>query len=123
MNCMIRLRLCCRNMAVQSVFEISGSGKFKDRGKLLKSTSKIMLTRRELLTHTATLAALAPLSSFHEIFAAGNKRNFHFGACDWSLGKSGDTGAFAVAKKIGLDGIMVNMGSEKNNLHLRDKNV
>ena len=82
-----------------------------------------MLTRRQLLAHTATLAALATLSPLNELFAAGNRRKFHIGACDWSLGKSSDTGAFAIAKQIGLDGIMVNMGSEKDNLHLREKNV
>lgn len=82
-----------------------------------------MLTRRKLLTHTATLAALAPLSPLQELFAAVNKRKFHIAACDWSLGKSSDTGAFAIAKQIGLEGIMVNMGSEKDNLHLREKNV
>jgi hypothetical protein len=37
--------------------------------------------------------------------------------CDWSIGKSSNVEAFAIAKQIGLDGLMVNMGSEKNNLH------
>ncbi|MEP6596553.1 MAG: hypothetical protein ABJA71_11440, partial [Ginsengibacter sp.] len=82
-----------------------------------------MLTRRQLLAHTATLAALAPLSPLHELFATGNRKKIHIGACDWSLGKSSNTGAFAIAKQIGLEGIMVNMGSEKDNLHLREKNV
>lgn len=51
------------------------------------------------------------------------KNKFHIGACDWSIGKNSDPGAFEIAKQIGLDGLMVNMGSEKNNLHLRRKDV
>lgn len=45
------------------------------------------------------------------------------GACDWSIGKSSDPGAFAVARSIGVDGIMVDMGNLQNNLHLRRKDV
>ncbi len=82
-----------------------------------------MLTRRQLLAHTGTLAALAPLSPLPELFASGKKRKFHIGACDWSIGMSGNIKAFDVGKQIGLDGIQVNMGSEKDNLHLREKNV
>ncbi|GAA4421387.1 hypothetical protein GCM10023187_57220 [Nibrella viscosa] len=48
---------------------------------------------------------------------------FYIGACDWSIGKSSDVGAFAVAKQIGLDGLQVNMGSAANNMHLRQKDV
>ncbi|MCW3114776.1 MAG: Xylose isomerase [Segetibacter sp.] len=82
-----------------------------------------MLTRRQLLANTALLSALAPFAGFNELLAAERKQKFHIGACDWSIGKSSDIGAFDVARQIGLDGIMVNMGSEKNNLHLRDKTL
>ena len=82
-----------------------------------------MLTRRELIKQSAWLAAFAG-SSFDIIASvAGKKKHFKIGACDWSLGKSSDTGAFEIAKQIGLNGIQVNMGSEKDNLHLREKNV
>ena len=50
---------------------------------------------------------------------AGKKRKFKIGACDWSLGKRNDVGAFEIAKNIGLEGIMVDMGSEQNGLPLR----
>lgn len=80
-----------------------------------------MLTRRRLLTNTALLTALAPLANLNKLLAAEGKRKFHIGTCDWSIGKDSDIGAFDIAKQIGLDGIMVNMGSVKNNLHLRDK--
>ncbi|MGI8634957.1 MAG: hypothetical protein ACR2KZ_06105 [Segetibacter sp.] len=80
-----------------------------------------MLTRRRLLTNAASLITLAPLRNANSLLANNRKRKFYIGACDWSLGKSSDIGAFDVAKQIGLDGLMVNMGSVKNNLHLRDK--
>ena len=82
-----------------------------------------MLSRRQLLSHAAVLTALSPLQSLQQTFAADAKRKFFIGACDWSIGKDSDPTAFDVAKQIGLDGLMVNMGSVKNNLHLRQKSV
>ena len=79
-----------------------------------------MISRRKLLVNTAAMAALAPLSSFEELAATERKKGFRIGACDWSIGKSSDIEAFDVAKAIGLDGLMINMGSEKDNLHLRN---
>lgn len=76
-----------------------------------------MLTRRRLLQNAATLAPFAPLALLGATEVG--RRRFKIGACDWSIGKDSDVGAFAVAKQIGLDGIQVNMGSEQNNLHLR----
>jgi len=80
-----------------------------------------MISRRKLLVNTATVAALAPLSSFNEVFGAERKKKFKIGACDWSIRKSSNVEAFDVAREIGLDGLMINMGSEKDNLHLRNK--
>ena len=90
---------------------------------MLVNNLNFMISRRKLILSTATVAALSPLSSFNQLFAAEPKKRFKIGACDWSIGKSSDVGAFDVAKQIGLDGLMINMGSEKNNLHLRDKSV
>ncbi|HLL42115.1 MAG TPA: sugar phosphate isomerase/epimerase family protein [Segetibacter sp.] len=81
-----------------------------------------MLTRRKLLKHSALLAALGQLP-YQQLFANKARHTFRIGACDWSIGKDSNVEAFAVAKQIGLDGIMVNMGSEKNSLHLRDKTL
>lgn len=77
-----------------------------------------MLTRRQMLKRTALLASLAQLPR-QQLFAYEAKKKFYIGACDWSIGKDSNIEAFDVAKQIGLDGIMVNLGSEKNNLHLR----
>jgi sugar phosphate isomerase/epimerase len=48
-------------------------------------------------------------------------QTIRIGACDWSIGKSSDPGAFQVAKEIGIEGIQVNLGTDANNMHLRDK--
>ncbi len=76
-----------------------------------------MMTRREYIKHSALLALFAGMG-IHDTFSLG-KFSLRIGACDWSIGKSSDIGAFEVAKEIGLNGIQVNMGSEKNDLHMR----
>jgi L-ribulose-5-phosphate 3-epimerase len=76
-----------------------------------------MMTRREYLKRSAALALLAGMG-FHDV-SARNKFSLQIGACDWSIGKSSDPGAFEIAKQIGLDGIQVNMGSVKNDLQVR----
>ncbi len=81
-----------------------------------------MLTRRELLKRSMLLAVLPDIATLNSLGQESN-RKFRIGACDWSLGKDSDIAAFDLAKQIGLDGLMVNMGSVKNDLHLRDKNV
>src|SRR4051812_16007267 len=78
-----------------------------------------MYTRRELLKNSAKLFALAHLP-YKELSLSRVSKKFSISACDWSIGKDSNIEAFDVAKQIGLDGIMVNMGSEKNNLHLRE---
>ncbi len=79
------------------------------------------MTRREYLKRSATIALLSGMG-FHETYSLG-KLPLHIGACDWSIGKSSDPGAFEVARQIGLDGIQVNMGSEKNDLHMRQPDL
>ncbi len=78
-----------------------------------------MLTRRILLKRAATVSALAfGLPSFRsdgKIHAA----KFRIGACDWSIGKRGDIAAFNVAKEIGLAGIQVSLGTDEDNMQLR----
>ena len=79
-----------------------------------------MATRRDVLKKAAILSAFAMGTDTG--FARGQK-NLRIGACDWSIGKSSDIGAFAVAKTIGLEGIQVNLGSESNNMHLRQSEL
>jgi L-ribulose-5-phosphate 3-epimerase len=80
-----------------------------------------MLTRRQMLQQSAL--STGALLTFPDLIASFKKRDFKIGACDWSIGKSSDVTVFDLAKQIGLDGVMVNMGSEKNNLHLRKKEL
>jgi len=80
-----------------------------------------MLSRRNLLKGTAALVAAHTLSPL--AFAEAEKLRFKIGACDWSIGKDSDIGAFALAQKIGLQGIQVNLGHEKDDMHLRKKEM
>ena len=78
-----------------------------------------MLTRRSILK-SALFSGLA-LSGLPALSGASTmKKKLRIGACDWSIGKSSDIGAFDVARQIGLEGIQVNLGSDANNMHLRE---
>ncbi|GAB2599388.1 sugar phosphate isomerase/epimerase family protein [Spirosoma areae] len=44
---------------------------------------------------------------------------FKIGACDWSIGPAGDINSFAMAKKIGLDGVQVSLNTKADHDHLR----
>ena len=85
------------------------------------------LNRRGFLATTAgvvtglTLAAGQPL--FGQEKAQGQKRRpqgFRIGVCDWTIGKRTDPGAFALAKKIGLDGVQVDFGGGEKDPPLFD---
>lgn len=65
-----------------------------------------MLTRRELLIRAAALAGLtgcAPLP------AAARASRYRIGTCDWSLGLRTDPAAFALAKRVGVTGLQVDL--------------
>jgi L-ribulose-5-phosphate 3-epimerase len=79
------------------------------------------MTRREMLRRSAhTAVGLGLVSSLSPLLAAPPTRRFKIGACDWSICKMDDPGAFEVARQIGLDGVQVSLGTEANNMHLRD---
>ena len=82
-----------------------------------------MITRRSLLKKSLVLTSLLQTDIFKTLMAAGGPGRFKIGACDWSIGKGSDIGAFEVAKSIGVDGIMVDMGGVENNLHIRQKEI
>lgn len=82
------------------------------------------LSRRSVIKRTvltAGLAALGPRVALGQDPEKG--RWFKIGACDWSLGKHSDLGAFAVAKEIGLDGVQVSLGTVANDMQLRRADV
>ncbi len=76
-----------------------------------------MLSRREFIQSSLAPLLVAPHLDLFK------KKGFKIGACDWSLGKSADPSSLLIAKQIGLSGVMVNMGSVKDDLHLRKKEV
>jgi len=82
------------------------------------------LSRRQMLARAAgVLGAWAAFSAFPVLRAAPGRRRFRVGACDWSLGKMGDPGAFDLAREIGLDGVQVSVGTVADDLKLRRPDV
>ncbi len=79
------------------------------------------MNRREYLKQSALLVLLSGIG-IQDVYSL-SKYSLRISACDWSLGKSSDLGAFEIARQIGLEGIQVNMGSEKNDLHLRQTSL
>jgi len=83
-------------------------------------------TRREMMKSSAQLALAGlwmgggPLSSSC-LWSKPSPRSgqrFKIGACDWTLGKKTNPEALDVAKRLGLDGIMVDMGDPRNGFPL-----
>jgi L-ribulose-5-phosphate 3-epimerase len=74
-----------------------------------------------MLARCAATAALATVAS--PLVAAPHSRRFKIGACDWSLGKSCDPTVFDLAKRIGLDGVQIDMGTIANGMWLRRPEV
>jgi len=68
-------------------------------------------------------AAAAVGASLSPLLAAPQSRGFKIGAPDWSLGKRSTPAAFDVAKQIGLDGVQISLGTERNDMHLRRPDV
>ena len=73
--------------------------------------------RRMLATAAGTFAGVTFLSESSLLAQEENERKrqrrprgFRLGVCDWTIGKRCDPAAFAVAKKIGLDGVQVDFG-------------
>lgn len=81
-----------------------------------------MVTRRELLRNGVGFmgATIINSDSFWHFL---RRKKFHIGACDWSIGKTADVSGLQLAKEIGLDGLQVSLGTLKNNMHLREKEL
>lgn len=86
--------------------------------------NNLLYSRRELLKNSAVITGLATLGLLSLDMVNPNIKNkYKIGACDWSIGKQNEVEALALAKKIGLDGVQVSLGSIENNMHLRQKEV
>lgn len=87
-------------------------------------SSSVLLTRREMFRRSMQAAAgLGIVSAFGPLLAGADSRRYKIGACDWSLGKMDDPGAFELAREIGLDGVQVSLGTVANDMHLRQAEV
>lgn len=76
-------------------------------------------TRREWMTTTGSaLAGLTLAGTVKQALADACADWVKVGMCDWSLGHMTPR-AFPLAKEIGLDGLEVSIGTEKNDLWLR----
>lgn len=67
------------------------------------------------------MASLGGMAALNPVFGFSNKSlpALSIGACDWSIGKTSDPEAFALAREIGLEGIQVSLGTAQNDMHLR----
>ncbi len=79
-------------------------------------------SRRDLLKSTTALIGAGLFGGVWDAFAQRSGR-FKIGACDWSIGMRGKTGAMALARQLGLDGVQVSMGSVEADLPLRQRDV
>ncbi|MFM1944047.1 MAG: hypothetical protein RI897_3029 [Verrucomicrobiota bacterium] len=83
-----------------------------------------VLSRRDMWVRSGVmLAGVGLAGGVGELLWGGESRRFRIGACDWSIGKMGDPGAFGVAKEIGLDGVQVSLGTVQSDMHLRREAV
>jgi sugar phosphate isomerase/epimerase len=57
---------------------------------------------------------------FLEELAAAKDRRFKIGVCDWTIQKRADPAAFDMAKRIGLDGVQVDLGHQDRGLPVRN---
>jgi len=83
------------------------------------------ISRRELLARTGGVMAGLTLGASGLSLGQENRqqrrpRGFRIGVCDWTIGKRTDPGAFAAAKKIGLDGVQVDFGGGEKDPPLFD---
>jgi len=79
------------------------------------------MRRREFVRSAAVGAAQAAVlgGASWRALAAQERPPVRVGMCDWSLGRTADVGAIAVAKEIGLDGVEVSVGYPGDGLRMR----
>lgn len=59
------------------------------------------------------------LGGVPDLSAKAKPPRFRIGACDWSIHQNSRVEALETAKRIGLDGVQVSLGSVDNDMHLR----
>jgi sugar phosphate isomerase/epimerase len=79
---------------------------------MMKSSARLSLAGLSLGAGFLSSSSLWSKPSPH------SGRRFKIGACDWTLEKRTNPAALQVAKRLGLDGIMVDMGDPQNGFPL-----
>jgi sugar phosphate isomerase/epimerase len=80
------------------------------------------LTRRTLLVRAGQAAAALVAAQLKPLLAAPGSRWFKIGGCEWMLGKC-EPASLEVAKRIGLEGIQLGMGTGADGVDLRKPEV
>jgi L-ribulose-5-phosphate 3-epimerase len=82
------------------------------------------ISRRQALKYAGVgLTGLGISTELQTLLAAEPKPAFRIGACDWSIGKRQQLGAFELAKRIGLDGIQASFDEVGAEYDLRQASV
>lgn len=80
-------------------------------------------SRRDILKNASALVGLGLVGGSVRDVLGGSRGQFSIGACDWSIGMRSKTGAMALARELGLDGVQVSMGNVESDVHLRQPGV
>lgn len=81
-----------------------------------------MISRRQVIKSSIGLISLSQAGCFKS-FSQNKSDKFKIGACDWSIGQHSNVEAISLAKKIGLDGVQISLGTVDNDMHLRQDKV
>ena len=80
------------------------------------------LTRRSMLMRSSLAAAGLMAAAIEPLLAAADSRWFKIGGCEWMLGKC-EPASLETARRIGLDGIQLGMGTGDDGVDLRKPEV
>ena len=80
------------------------------------------LTRRTVLVRGSQAAMALAAARMKPLLAAAGSRWFKIGGCEWMLGECAPS-SLEVAKRIGLDGVQLGMGTGTNGVDLRKPEV
>ena len=80
------------------------------------------LTRRTVLVRGSQAALALAAVRIEPLLAASSSRWFKIGGCEWMLGKC-EPASLELAKRIGLDGIQLGMGTGTDGVDLRKPQV
>lgn len=82
------------------------------------------MNRRDFMkTSSAGLVGMSFLSVWSRMSFAAGAGAAGVGICDWTIGEAAKPEAIPKAKKLHLDGIQVSVGTDPDNIPLRDKAV